>query len=309
MKTALVTGATGFVGSHLIAHLLEAGWQLKVLQRDAERLPRTTPVTAVEPTLHSSAAQWAPVLEGVDVVFHLAGVAHRQAPEYELERVNAQSPALLAGAAEAAGVESFVWLSSVKVLGETSAEPLSEAAVYAPADPYALSKTRGEQNLRELSVHSSFRLSIVRPPLIYGVGVKANFLALLSLARLAQRGLPLPLGAAQAPRSLLAVANLCDFLTLAATRGDGLLHVADPRDLSVVQLLERLCQGQHLRLWSVPEAAMRRLLRLAGREGIYRRLFEPLQLDCRDSFRRLDFHPALDSGPFLDEMMTWFLQR
>jgi len=309
MKTALVTGATGFVGSHLIAHLLDAGWQLKVLARDAGRMPQSMSVTAVATTLHSPAAQWSQALEGVDVVFHLAGVAHRQATEEELERVNTQSPALLAIAAESAGVESFVWLSSIKVLGETSTEPLSEDAVYAPADPYARSKTRGEQNLRELTVRPGFRLSIVRPPLVYGVGVKANVLALLSLARLAQRGIPLPLGAAQAPRSLLAVSNLCQFLMLAATRGDGLLHVADPRDLSVAQLLECLCRGRRLRLWSVPEATMRWLLRMAGREGIYRRLFEPLQMDCRDSFRRLDFHPAQDSGPLLDEMMTWFLRR
>lgn len=309
MTTALVTGATGFVGSHLIAHLLATGWQLKVLQRDAERMPETLPVTAVAATLHSSAAQWTRALEGIDVVFHLAGVAHRQATGEELESVNAQSPALLATAAASAGVESFVWLSSIKVLGETSVEPLPETAAYAPADPYAQSKTRGEQNLLKLPVHSGFRLSIVRPPLIYGVGVKANFLALLSLARLAQRGVPLPLGAAQAPRSLLAVSSLCEFLILAAKRGDGLLHVADPVDLSVAQLLESLCRGRRLRLWSVPETTMRRLLRIAGREGIYRRLFEPLQLDCRDSFRRLDFHPAQDSGPFFDEMMTWFLRR
>jgi UDP-glucose 4-epimerase len=309
MKTALVTGASGFVGGHLIAHLLQAGWQLKVLARDADQLPRTTQVDAVELTLQSSAVQWSRALEGVDSVFHLAGVAHRQAVGAELDEVNAQSPALLAAAASSAGVESFVWLSSIKVLGETSAEPLSESADYAPADAYALSKTRGEQNLRELPVRPDFRLSIVRPPLIYGVGVKANFLALLSLARLAQRGVPLPLGAARAPRSFLAVSNLCEFLLLTATQGEGLLHVADPRDLSAAQLLEALCRGRRLSLWSVPENAIERLLRWVGREGIYHRLFEPLQLDCRDSFRRLNFRPADDSGPFFDEMMTWFLCR
>lgn len=307
MTTALVTGAGGFVGSHLVTRLLKSEWQVKVLARDAARLPEQVASLPLE--LTNSSADWSRALEGIDVVFHLAGIAHRKADAEEIEQLNVRSPAMLAEASQAAGVGGFVWLSSIKVFGETSMTPFAEDAPYAPADVYAASKVEAEKRLGELAGAGSGRLVIVRPPLIYGVGVKANFLALLSLARLAQRGLPLPLGCATAPRSLLGVKNLCDFLLAAGMRGNGALHVADADDCSVAELLTMMTSGSRIHLWRIPKSTMRTLLSLSGRAGVFDRLFEPLQLDTRRSAGALGWHPPEPTSTLIDETMQWFLQR
>jgi UDP-glucose 4-epimerase len=315
VKTAVVTGACGFIGGHLLGHLQAAGWRIKVLARDAARLARLSGrdhgLTALAPELdlHSSQAAWSRALENADAVFHLAGIAHRRANLEELTRVNERSPAMLARAAGAAGVPGFVWLSSIKVLGETSSAPLPVTAPPAPADPYAASKAAAERLLQTAASEHDSRICIVRPPLVYGVGVKANFLALLALARLGQRGIPLPLGQARAPRSLLGVTNLCDFLVRAALAGRGLLHVADAEDLCVAQVLELLSQGQKIRLLNVPERTMQRGLALLGRRQVYQRLFQPLQLDTRSSFADLNWRPPADSAVLLNETMAWYRQR
>lgn len=309
MTTALVTGASGFVGTHLLAHLMKLGWRIRLTRRDSVRLPDIPVESVCEVGIDSPTGEWVRACSDVDVVFHLAGIAHRKGAQQELEAVNARSPALIAQAAAQSGVGAFVWLSSIKVLGEVSGQPLREAAVYAPADEYSRSKVLGEQRLLAQSGDAEMRVSIVRPPLIYGPGVKANFAALLGLARLARRGLPVPLGAAQAPRSLLAVSVLCDYLVTVAERGRGIFHVADRQDLSVAALLEALCSPQTPRLWSVPPGIVRGALTLLGRGALYSRLFEPLQLDCSDSYQRLDWQPPADSRSELNETMAWFLNR
>jgi nucleoside-diphosphate-sugar epimerase len=286
-----------------------------VLARDAARLARLSGadhcVTALAPELdlHSSHAAWSRAMEECDAVFHLAGIAHRRASPDELTRVNERSPAALARAAGSAGVPGFVWLSSIKVLGETSSAPLPVTAPQAPADPYAASKAAGERLLQAAAAEHSSRVCIVRPPLVYGAGVKANFLALLSLARLGQHGVPLPLGQARAPRSLLGVTNLCDFLLRAAVAGRGVLHVADAEDLCVAQVLELLSQGRKIRLLNVPERTMQQVLALFGREQVYQRLFQPLQLDTSSSFADLDWQPPVNSAVLLNETMAWYRQR
>ena len=310
-----MTGACGFIGGHLLRHLQSTGWQVKVLSRDAPRLnkpgasPQTLSSLPAELALLSSQKDWSEALESCDVLFHLAGIAHRQASEESLREVNELATLKLARAASEAGVPAFVWLSSIKVLGEISDQPLPVTAVQAPADRYAASKAAAERGLWELAPDSQSRISIVRPPLVYGPGVKANFLALLSLARLALRGLPLPLGQARAPRSLLGVTNLCDFLLRVAEAGEGVLHVADAEDLCVAQVLQLLCQDKGIRLWNLPAGTMRNLLSLVGKQDIYTRLYEPLQLDTSVSFPALDWQPPMSSGQLLQETMSWFLQR
>lgn len=307
MSVAVVTGAGGFIGGHLVAKLLAEGWRIKVLARDASLLGD---VDALEPDLdlESSEARWTAALEGADVVFHLAGIAHRRASAEMLVAVNERSPARLCAAAARAGVQRFVWLSSIKVLGETSVEPLGEASPHAPADPYAASKAVGETRLLALADRGT-AVAVVRPPLVYGPGVKANFRTLLALARLAGRGLPLPLGDAVAPRSLLGVANLCDFLMRVAACGEGVLHVADPEDISVAELLRVLAGKRDLRLPVVARRRMRTFLETIGRGGDYVRLFEPLLLDTRASRHALRWEPPHSGRRLLKETMAWYLRR
>lgn len=309
MTTALITGASGFVGTHLLAHLKQLGWQRKLTQRDAARFADVPPENVRQVRLDSPPEQWVQAFNGVDIVFHMAGIAHRTGSPEELENINARSPAALARAAAEAGVGAFVWLSSIKVLGEVSRQPLCEQAAYAPADEYSCSKVRGEEGLLALTDTGGMRVCIIRPPLIYGPGVKANFAALLSLARLARKGLPVPLGAARAPRSLVAASVLCDFMVTVAEQGSGIFHVADKNDLTVAQLLQQLCAPQAARLLSVPAGMLRGSLTMLGRGTVYSRLFEPLQLDCADSYQRLGWQPPLDSTPYLSETMAWFLNR
>ena len=191
MNRALVTGASGFIGTHLVTHLRNEGWQVETVKHD---------------TLQRGLA-----MEGTSTVFHLAGLAHAGAKGSDRPRMFtanvALSTALYKRACDA-GVNRFVWLSSSKVLGDTSSVPLAECAPYRPGDLYAESKVAAEEALLELSCADT-RLCIVRPPLVYGAGVGANFLALL---RVAVSNWPLPFASAVAQRSCLGVNNLTDFL-------------------------------------------------------------------------------------------------
>jgi len=307
VSVALVTGAAGFVGRHLVSRLRSDGVRVRVLARDASRLAGVEMLNEAF-TLESTEDDWAVALEGVDLVYHLAGIAHRRAKAEELAAVNEHSPARLYRAAGRAGVGAFVWLSTVKVLGEVSAEPLTEDSVVVPEDAYAASKAAGEARLLALT-GASTRLAIVRPPLVYGPGVKANFLHLLALARLATRGIPLPLGNATALRSMVGVTNLCDFLTRVGAVGEGVLHVADADDLSVVDVLTRLVGVARLKLLDVPASWMRSLLAAVGRRGVYTRLFEPLRLGSRASREALAWQPPAPTGALLDETFEWYLRH
>ncbi len=308
--TAVVTGARGFVGRHLCMHLLAAGSRVRVLDRDADAVSGCEPLPAGL-ALESDTSAWVEALTGVDYVYHLAGIAHRQADEALLRAVNEESPVRLFQAAQAADVSAFVWLSSIKALGATSREPFTEVSPPAPVDVYGASKARGEARLLAVRDTAATRLAVVRPPLVYGPGVKANFLSLLGLARLAALGVPLLLGAATAPRSLVGVANLCDLLLRLRATGSGILHVRDARDLGVAELVAMLARpaGQPVRLWRVADQTMGRWLRLVRREDIFERLFSPLQLDQQATCAQLDWQPPHASERLLAETMAWFRQR
>src|SRR5690606_21377789 len=165
------------------------------------------------------------VLEGVDVVHFLAGIAHEAVAASDrqgLQQVNVAAPCAWLRAADRAGVAQFVWLSSIKVLGDRSERPLRPEDPYRPGDPYAASKAEAERRLLDEPLRTT-KLAVVRPPLVYGPGVRGNFAALL---RWSDSPWPLPVGGADAPRSLVAAANLSDLLVRLGRGASGIFHVA-----------------------------------------------------------------------------------
>ncbi len=286
----LVTGAGGFIGTHLLPVLHAAGWH-----------PESVDRTRCDPDREPNPGLFA----GVDAVVHLAGIAHRTASIEELTRVNERWPVALYRAASRAGVRRFLWLSSIKVLGDVSTRPLVPTDPYSPGDAYACSKVRAEQALLEAAAVEPATLTILRPPLVYGPGVKANFRTLLTLAGLSRWGLPVPLARAQAPRSLIGVRNLCDLMVTALGHA-GIYHGADARDLTVAELLRRL--GARV-LVPLPVPAARRLAKLSRLEAYYQRLFEPLQVDQRQTEQQLGWRPPHSITEELEETLRWFRGR
>lgn len=305
MKKAVVTGAGGFIGTHLCRGLLNENWQVAVITRGTappgcERLPVG---------LAAADGDLARALGGADVVFHLAGMAHDRvagAGEEELRRVNADGSARVLAASEAAGVAAMIWLSSIKVLGETSQRPLRPEDPYRAEDAYSRSKVAGERAL--LDRDGATRTAIVRPPLVYGPGVAGNF---LSLVRWVASGVPLPLGAATAPRSMVGVDNLCSLLLRLGADGSGVFHVADAQDRSVAELIRAMAAGLGVpdRSWRVPPRFLSAIASAMGQRARYTRLFEPLQVDQSQTRERLGWQPPHDQDQQLEATLRWFGDR
>ena len=295
----LVTGATGFVGTHLRKRLRAEHRQVVTLARDGlggEQL---------NVDRDSSVEDWARALSSIDRVLHLAGVAHRQASVDELEATNVLWPEKIYQACTVAGVESFLWLSSIKVLGEVSHAPLAIDAPYCALDDYARSKAGGERALLKHAGTQPTRLQIVRPPLVYGPMVKANFLSLLKLAAWSRRGLPLPFGSARAPRSFVGVDNLCDLLIHLAGQTGGIYHVADPRDLSVCELLN-LAGAPGGMLWPLSPRLLKWIADCTAQQASYQKLFNPLQVDQSATLDLTGWRPPCSIEQQLAETVAWF---
>lgn len=267
----LVTGASGFVGPHVVAALLAAGYRLRLAQRRAA--PASDGVETIVTGDLSAAIDWSAALQGVDHVVHLAGLAHAGPglDEALYNRINTQATQELAAAAQAAGVRRFVYLSSIKALrGAFDGPALRDSDIPTPDDAYGRSKLAAEQALAALDLD----WVSLRPVLIYGPGVKANMAALLRLARLP---IPLPLGGLTAPCSLLAVENLASAILFAlapACPSRRSYLVADPEPISVAGIIAALRAGAGRKpgLIPVPAAWLGLAARLAGKQDAFVKL-------------------------------------
>ncbi len=295
-ETCLVTGSTGFVGRVLCPRLAADGWRV----RRAVRRPDGRDDSVAIGDIHG-ATDWRQALAGVSAVVHAAGCAHvlktaGRDMESEFRTVNVEGTLNLARQALEAGVRRFVFVSSIKVNGE-STQPGAPYTAYdlpAPEDAYGRSKWEAEKGLRALCEDTPLQLVIVRPPLVYGPGAKANFAALI---RLVKSGLPLPLGRLENRRSLVALDNLVDLLAVClrhpSAAGQTFL-VRDGEDLSTSDLARRLALASQCpsRLLPMPAFAQRLLL-LLGQEGIHKRLYGSLQVDDSATRERLGWVPPL----------------
>ncbi len=312
MSLALVTGAGGFIGSALCGHLAALGWQIRAIGRGpivgAHRdLIHCDDLAAMSP---ARLDDW---MDGIDVVYHLAGRAHRDDRGPELERYelyrrdNVATTRSLFGAAQRNFVDRFIYLSSIKVLGDVSHVPLQPDDEPDPKDVYAQTKLEAERSLQDAQRPGTTRVTVVRPPLVYGPGVKGNFATLVNAVA---RGWPLPLGRAVAPRSLIALSNLVDLLTIAARDSADwrILHARDDGDCSVRELVTQMARafGHGPRLVSVPRGLIRTVTTLSGRQAIFQRLFEPLVVADEQTRAAFGWAPALSQSNAIDEVIGWW---
>jgi nucleoside-diphosphate-sugar epimerase len=302
-KMILVTGATGFVGSELIRRLCADpafdGVVAAVRQRGAS-WPEGVKQVLVGGLL--STTNWSAALLGVDALVHCAARVHVMQddaidPLEAYRLVNVEGTLNLARQAAAAGVSRFVFVSSIKVNGEAtfSDQPFTADDVPAPLDPYGVSKLEAEQGLRELEAQTGMDVVIVRPTLVYGPGVKANF---ASMMRWVERGVPLPLGAIHNARSMVALDNLVDLLVTClkhpVAAGQTFL-VSDGEDVSTTELLRRTAQamGKKALLLPVPTFLLESGAALLGKRDVAQRLCGSLQVDIEKTRRLLGWNPPL----------------
>ena len=299
MASACVTGAGGFIGTHLVRRLRQNGWRVATAQVRAGASARFSPLPG-------------------DVVFHLAGLAHRRSGGLaSCMAANCDLALDLYDHANSAGASGFVYLSSSKVLGNSSSVVLNENMPRRPVGAYAHSKAAAEEGLLARRDRLGLPLFIVRPPLVYGAGVKANFLALLTAL---SKGWPLPLAAARSQRSWVSVGNLVDAL---ATLGAALptlpdatpWHVTDGDDMDVATLCRRIAAKLRPapRLWPVPRAVFHAAARVGGSYGISTSLvasiFDTFRLDDSALRAALAWSPPQSVDAALDETLRWFHDR
>jgi nucleoside-diphosphate-sugar epimerase len=306
MRT-LVTGSSGFVGTGLIRCLLADSAQRIVAVRRAASPFAVERVHSIQVGEVDANTDWRTALGDVDSVVHLAARVHVMRdraidPLAEFRRVNVEGSLQLARQAVAAGVRRFVYLSSIKVNGESTApdRPFGVDDIARPQDPYGISKYEAERALRQFTASTDMELVIVRPPLVYGPGVRANFHSMMGWLK---RGIPLPFGAIDNRRSLVALDNLCDLLVTCthhpAAAGQTFL-ASDGEDVSTTQLLQRLglALGHPARLVPMSPALLRTLFDALGKAHISQRLLSSLQVDITPARDRLGWQPpiGLDEG-------------
>lgn len=300
----LVTGADGFVGRYLCEYLENGGRSFRAAVRtmdQAKVVKRGAAVGNID-----SSTNWQRALEGVTTVVHLAAKVHAKAQKddqalVEYRRVNVDGTVKLAKQAAAAGVHRFIYISTVKVLGEESGSgPFRSGDVPAPKDHYSISKLEAENALREICDAGPMELVIIRPPLVYGGEAKGNFARLVWMVK---KGYPLPLAGIQNKRSLIGIDNFCSFIQTCIDHPDapgGVFLVSDGQDVSTADLIRLIARlsNNPARLFGVPPKLLLCICRLAGLGPTMEKLTGNLQVDCSDTRKRLNWLPpcTLEQG-------------
>lgn len=298
-KTYAITGATGFVGSAVLERLAaQAGVEIRALvRRVGVKLPGNAVAVQVGEDFLLESGQ---PLEGVDVLVHCAARVHIMSdasidPLSEYRSVNVAGTLKLAESAARSGVKRFIFISSIKVNGEGTVpgKPYTADDMPAPVDAYGISKMEAEQRLMLLGNATGMEIVIIRPVLVYGPGVKANFRSMMSWLN---KGVPLPLGAIPNQRSLVALDNLVDLVVTCldhAAAANQTFLVSDDDDMSTTELLKRMGEALQtpVRLIPVPAWLLLRGAALLGRKDVARRLCGSLQVDISKTRSLLGWTP------------------
>ncbi|WP_179404328.1 NAD-dependent epimerase/dehydratase family protein [Burkholderia guangdongensis] len=319
MTQVVVTGANGFVGRALCRVLLNNGHQVAGLVRRSGACPTgVAEWVDAKPDFAGVDACWRAAPGDVECVVHLAARVHvmneaaSEAAQRAFDATNIDATLRVARAAHRNGARRFVYVSSIKAVAESDGgRPLDEDTPARPEDAYGRSKRDAEQALKQFGDETGLDIVIVRPPLVYGPDVRANFLRMMNAVA---RGMPLPFGAISSRRSLLYVGNLADALLHCATdprAAGGCFHVADDDPPSVTELLRMIgdALGRPARLLPVPGGVLRLLGKLTGRGPQIDRLTGSLQVDTGRLKRSLDWKPPFTTRQGLAATANWYRSR
>jgi len=313
----LVTGATGFVGRRLCERMLVDGWQVRGTLRtskDATSLPAGVDAVQIQSIGHDT--NWSSAMSGIDTVVHLAARVHvmhdtASDPLEAFREVNAHGTERLARMAADCSVRRFIYLSSVKVNGEGNNVPYTERDTPSPEDPYSVSKWEAEQALQRVAAETGLEVGILRPPLVYGPRVKANFLRMIEVI---ERGIPLPLASINNRRSFIYLGNLVDAIVTSINHPKAARQtylVSDGEDVSTQELIRRVADalGRPARLFPFPPSFMKLAGSIIGKSDAVERLLGSLVVDSSKIRRELGWMPPYTMEEGLEETAGWFKRR
>ena len=309
-KRVLVTGATGFVGRRLIHLLVEKGYLVRALVRDRHGMQQACNIEFVEVPDLTLQEDWNEIVQDCYAVVHLAArvhMMHDNAPDSmeAYTRVNTTVTSKISIAAADAGVKRFIFLSSIK-----SCDVDEHEEYFHVDDHYAFSKAMAEKKLVEICENSDMEYVIIRPPLVYGPGVKANFKKLIEIV---EKGVPLPFALIKNKRSFIGLGNLTAFILhvlkhpAASNRA---YNISDDEDLSTPALIRKIAAklGRNVTLFPLPENFLRFLCMIAGQGKACERLTGSLRVDWSGAKKELGWYPAKDFDQELEETIRYYLK-
>ena len=316
MPNVLVTGATGFIGKALCRRMLAEGWHVRAAIRSfAKKDVVPKGVEIVESGTIDSDTDWGATLDGMDAVIHLAARVHVMEdsevdPMSLYRKLDVDGTKRLAQTALSNNVRRFLFISSIKVNGEGKLTPYTENNKPLPVGPYGSSKLETERILKNLADKTNLEVVILRPPLVYGPEVKANFLKLIKLVH---KRMPLPLATVKNHRSLIYIENLVDAIftcTIHPNAAGKTFLVSDGQDLSTPDLIKNLASalGKPSRLVPFPPSLLHVLARLTGKSETIRKLADSLIVDSSRIRAELKWVPPFSYETGIKETVKWYLQ-